>query len=123
MIETDIYSVLSSATPITTITGTNIYPVVLPINTTASALTYRIVGTKTDPTLDTSGLLKYRLQIDCWASDYNDAATLRAAVVSVLNGYEDPATFAAQLLNQADYFEQELLKYRCVVEFHLLSDL
>ncbi|MBB6144719.1 oligoribonuclease NrnB/cAMP/cGMP phosphodiesterase (DHH superfamily) [Silvibacterium bohemicum] len=123
MIETDLYSVLSSATQITTITGTNIYPVVLPINTTATALTYRIVGTITDPTLDTSGLVKARVQIDCWAADYNDAVTLRAAVISVLNGYENAATFAAQLLNQSDSFAQDLLRYIATVEFFVLYDL
>ena len=123
MIETDLYNVLSTSSPITSITGSNIYPVAMPTNVQAVSLTYRLVGTVSDPTLDTSGLQKARFQLDCWAADYNDAITLRAAVVSVLNGYENAATFAAQLLNQADYFENELLRYRAVVEFYLLYDL
>ena len=121
MIEQSIYSALTTCPPIIAITtAQRIYPVALPQDTTDPALTFRISQTIEEPTLETSGLEKLRVQIDSWANDYFDAANLRAALVSAFNGYQD-AAFTALLINKADYFEPDLLKYRCVSEWHILS--
>lgn len=121
MIEQSVYEALTTCPSIITITtAARIYPVTIPTNSAYPALTFRISQTQESPTLDTSGLEKLRFQIDSWGSDYFSAANLRATLVAAFSGYQD-ADFTAFLHNKADFFEEDLLAYRCVSEFLIES--
>ena len=125
MIETHIYSALSSSQAITDIAGTNIFPLVLPDSPTLPAITYQIISAMARPTFNTSGMTRYRVQIDCWSSQaqgYAAASALRDAVIATLNGYSDQY-MTAYLNTYLDRFEQDLLQYRCIAEFFVLSNL
>ena len=126
MIETLIYNTLLASTAITRIVGTRIYALEVPEDTTLPALSYRIVSAVSSPTFATSGMTKYRVQIDCWADGktqgYSQAVALRDAVISSLNGYIDAymSSFSASI---SDQFEHELLQYVCSCDFYILSTL
>jgi hypothetical protein len=120
MIETSLYAVLSGNSAITAIVGTRIFPLTVPEDWNLPALTYQVISSVSHPTFSTAGEQRIRVQIDCWADTYSDAVSLRAAVISALNGYSD-VNFTAQLLNKTDYYEHEALQYRCLIEFYLWS--
>jgi Protein of unknown function (DUF3168) len=123
MIGPVLYSVLSDASAITAIVGVNgIWPVVLPTDTAMPAIVYRVIGARTSPTNDTFGNTRYRVEIDSYATDWDTALELRAAVISSLNGYVDE-NMNIQLLQPIDDFDPDLLQYRAMAEFYLFSDL
>lgn len=122
MIEPAVYTALSGSSPITSIVGTRIYPLVLREDTTFPALTYQVISTVTEPTFTSLGVRKYRIQLDCWADTYLGAATLRDAVMTALDGYTDSTIIDSWPAMQADFFAQDGLEYRCMIEFYMLSD-
>ena len=122
MIELKLAAVLTSAPPITALVGTRTYPVTLPTDPTLPALDYKIVGASTSPTFETSGLTKYRVEVNSWGNTYSDAVTLRDAVIGVLNGYQD-ANLTINLIQPTDFFDSDLLQYRAMAEFYCWSPL
>ena len=122
MIEQDLYTALSTATAITALSGTNIFPLVLPTDPTLPAITYQFVGGRGAATMSNRGTQRSRVQIDCWGTTYLQAVTLRNAVIDTLAGYTAP-TFTSQLLQTIDDFDHELLQYTAKVEFYLTYSL
>lgn len=122
MLEQNIASVLQAQSAIATLVGTRVYPIVLPEDPTLPAATYQIVGSSSNPTLTNAGMQKIRLQIDCWGDVYGDAVTLRDAVATSLDGYQD-TNVQFLLLSKHDDYDHELLQYRAIIEFYIFTDL
>jgi Protein of unknown function (DUF3168) len=124
-----LFSLLTADAGISALIGTRVYPVVLPENPTLPALLYKFVGGQSDPTLDTSGEQKLRLELDCYGASFDDASALRDAVTAALNGYQGTLSDGTFLQNAwrlspgVDFFEDEPRQYRCMVEFYLLYTL
>ena len=119
MIEQTLYSLLSSSTAITAITP-RIFPLVLPTDVILPAIDYRIVASTAKATFDTSGTLRFRVEVNSWATQYADAWTLRDAVISTLNRWSDGST-SIQFLMSQDFFDHELLQCRCATEFYVYT--
>lgn len=130
MIEKGLFTLLSTDSNISALCSTRIYPLLLPkaaSDQTFPAMTYAVVAGAGDPTFETSGLIRLRMQFDCWGKSYSDAATLRKALVQVLNGYQGVLSDGtnlqlAEFIQPIDFYEQDLLTYRCAVEFYFLFD-
>lgn len=127
MIEAGLFSLLSGTPAVAAIAGARIYPLVLPTDGELPAVTYQVVGARPDPTLQTSGFQRWRIQCDCWAEDYSAAAGLRDALTTALNGYQGTLSDGtilqnAELIQPIDHFDHEALQYRCTVEFYLYFD-
>jgi hypothetical protein len=109
--------------------GTRVYPVLLPNAPTLPALTMQIVGSQiTNAAFNARGIIKYRIQVDCWATTYADASNLRDALVPVLDGFTGPlgdGTFvqSTQLLQHLDQFEPDSLNYRLTSEYYIFAAL
>jgi hypothetical protein len=108
------------STSVASLTGGRIYPVILPSEVILPAIHYLFVGGSSDPTFTTSGTQKYRVEINCWASTWGAAKALRAAVIHTLNGYQDGNTTIQFLMNR-DFYDHELLQFRAIAEFYILS--
>jgi hypothetical protein len=121
MVEHVLDSLLASSTAITAITP-RIYPLVLPNEAVLPAVEYLFVGASSKPTFSTRGITTYRVEINCWGNSYADAVALRDAVKNTLSGYTDGVT-TIQFLSQMDLFDEQLLQYRAVCEFYLISSL
>jgi hypothetical protein len=119
MIETTLQTLLTTSAPIRAIT-TSVYPVTLPkgIETPVIWISWKTVTSVSNPTFTTTGITRTRIQIDCWAARYLDAANLRAAVRSVLDGYHD-GSIAIQSLSDTDIYDDVLLEYRAILEFYV----
>jgi len=123
MIETDFYDLLVSFQAITELCGAGtlgIYPLVLPTEPCLPAIVYSFIGATSNPTFDTSGFTRYRVQVDCFATTYLQAITLRAAVVDALNGYSD-GNMSIEKLHPIDFYDHELKQYRALIEFYVSS--
>jgi Protein of unknown function (DUF3168) len=120
MIESAIYSVLSSADAVTTLAGTRIYPGVLPKNPTLPAVVYKFITSQGNPTMSTRGMTRARLQLESFGETFSDAVNLRAAIVQTLAGYTS-AAFTAQVFNPIgnDGFYEDLLQYVALAEAYL----
>jgi hypothetical protein len=120
MIESTLFSILSSAPAITAITSTRIYPLVLPDECTLPAIDYSIVGGAAKSTQDTRGTIRLRWEVNCWGASYGDAVTLRNAVVQSLDNYVGQGIHIQFLMPQ-DIFDHELLQYRAIAEFYVYA--
>jgi hypothetical protein len=118
MIETDLFTVLSTATAITALASTRVYPVALPTDPTLPAMTYMFVGGSGQPSFNTRGMQRARVEINSWGDTYSDAVTLREAVIQTLAGYSDE-NFSAMYMQSTDFFDHELLQYRAMAEFYV----
>ena len=122
MVETDFRFALSSASAVTAICGTRIYPVALPKDPTLPAIDYKFVTGSNTPTFDSMGAQRYRVEVNCWGDTYLDAIGLRYAVVKALSGYTSGA-LSIQFLMPQDFFAEDLLQFRAMAEFYLLDTL
>jgi hypothetical protein len=127
MISTGLFSLLSTAAPITALVDTRIYPVRLPTKPTLPAITYQSAGGAGEQTLNTSGFQRRRYQFDFYGLVYLDAEAVRDALVAFLNGYQGLLSDGtllqnAEYLQPIDFDQQEALQYRCAVEFYLYFD-
>lgn len=124
MIDAGLFHLLSTATAITDICQTRIFPVLLPTGPDYPAVTYQLISATPQPTLNTSGFQRWRIQFDCWGKSYADAAGLRAALVKTLNGFQGVLSDGTRLQNAdflqlTDFFADDARVYRCMVEFYL----
>lgn len=125
MIEAGICSLLAGLPSITAIVGTRIYPVELPEGSALPAITYLYPGGSSEPTLNTTGYQRQRLEINCWAERYLGAVTLRAAVRAALEGTRAVLSDGTDLqdieyLQPIDFpLETAARQYRCAIEFYL----
>jgi hypothetical protein len=124
MIDVGIFQLLSTTAAITSLCETRIYPTVLPTGPTLPAVTYRMISAKPSPTLTTSGFQRWRMQCDCFAETRAQAAGLREALRSTLEGYNgvlSDGTFLqdAQFVQLSDDFQDDARVYRCLIEFFL----
>lgn len=107
-----------------------VYPVVLPENETLPAITYQVVGGSADPTFETSGWQRMRVQVDVFGpysrgrDGYRTASNLRLVMISALNGYAGTVADGTQLqdvefIQMIDGFQNDARQYRCGFEMYL----
>lgn len=122
MIEQKLFSILSAPfSSISALCATRIYPLVLPNDVQLPAIHYSFIASSSKATQDSRGSQRYRVEVNCWGNSYSDAATLRHAVVTELDQYNQDGVFISWLSNM-DLFEHDALQYRCMVEFYVYSN-
>lgn len=107
-----------------------VHPVLLPENEPLPAITYQVVGGSSEPTFETSGWQRLRLQVDVFGpysrgrDGYRAASGIRETLVAALDGYAGVLSDGT-MLQQVEYiqpidgFQQDARQYRCGVEFYL----
>lgn len=124
-IDEGLWNLLTSTPAIAALCGTRIYPLTYPNNPTYPLMTYQIIAATPDPTLDTSGFQRWRIQFDCFDRNYRTGASaLRTALIKALNGYQGVLSDGtnlqnAEFFNLTDFFNDDARAYRCMVEFYL----
>ncbi len=121
MIEATLYTALS-ASAVTAICDSRIYPLTLPTDCTLPAIDYKFVGGSNVPTFDSMGAQRYRVEVNCWGDTYAGAVTLRNGVVKALSGYTSGSTSISYLMPQ-DFFDSNLRQYRAMAEFYVLDSI
>lgn len=124
MIEAGLYNLLSTASAITALCQTRIYPVVMPTAAKYPAMTYQVIVAPQHPTMNTAGMQHWRIQFDCWGESYSDAASLRTALVKTLNGAQQLLSDGTLLQNArlnslSDDFANASRTWRCIADISL----
>ncbi len=124
MIQAGIYSLLSADPGLSAIVADRITPVLLPEGSPLPAMTYMVVGSSSEPTFETSGMQKVRMQFDFHAEGYTAAIGARDALRVLLDGYQgllSDGTYLqnAQRIQDIDYFDDGPRQFRCSSEYYL----
>lgn len=127
MIKAGLFHLLSTTSAITEICGTRIYPDVRPTGPEYPLIEYKEISSKSNETLDTSGMQRDRYQFDCCAISSLAAEQLREALRQTLNGYQgqlSDGTFLQNvvLLNRMSSYTDVPRIYCATTEFYLLYD-
>lgn len=125
MLAAGIYALLAGEATISALVGNRITPVRLPIGSAMPALTYSFIGGSSEPTFETSGMQKVRIQFDAFGDSHNDAAAVREALRKFLNGFRGPLSDGTRIQNfdliQAmDFDEQYSRNFRCMQEMYCM---
>ena len=125
MIEAGLFSLLSTTTSITALCGTRIYPILPPDEPLYPCIVYKSVSLKSNPTLDTTGMQRLRIEFDCFGSRPLDAVNLRTTLVKAINRYQgalSDGTWLQDMVLQSmgDFFDDQARVPKCFVEFYAL---
>jgi hypothetical protein len=122
MVETNIYSILSTTTAVTAITGTRIYPTELPTDATLPAIVYTVISSVSMPTFETAGMDRVRLEIDCWGADALTAINLRSVVRQNIDGYFTASpSITIYHLSDSTMFREKEYQYTARAEYYVLT--
>lgn len=127
MIDTGLYTLLSTAPLITALCDTRIYPDVRPILAKYPLIEFKEITGRGDPTFETSGLQRDLYQFDCYGETKKDAALLRDALRQTLNGYtgllsDGTLLQNADITNKMTNYSDNPRLFCCTLEFHLFYD-
>jgi hypothetical protein len=119
-----LFNLFSANEVITALVGKRISPEPLQEMLTLPAITFRQIVTVSDPTFETSGLQRLRLQVDFWGRTNAQAFALCQAFRQQFNGYQgglSDETYVQNfsLISTTDLFEEELLQFRWISEYYL----
>jgi len=85
--ERAMFVLLSTTPPLKSVTGKRAFPLELPQAPKYPALVYRVVSAPREYTHDgPAGLVRARVQVDCYAASYDAVADLKEALMTVLGG-------------------------------------
>jgi len=80
------YNILSNASGVTDIVGTNIFPVLIPKGTAFPAICYTQIQTEMTNSKDSNSRLDFaRMQVDCLGTTYAQVLNIAAAVRTAMN--------------------------------------
>lgn len=127
MIETGLFTLLSTAPSIAALCGTRVYPDVRPQGSLYPLIEFKEIAGRGDPTFETSGMQRDRYQFDCFGETKKDAALLRDALRKTLNGYNGLLSDGtllqdAQLINKTTDYSDDPRLFCCTLEFYLFYD-
>ena len=111
MIQTNLYTVLTSDASLSAKIGSRVYPLVAPQNPVCPYIIYLRVSKK--DTADINGVSSLdagRFQIDIWAKSYKESVEIAKLVEATLSG-------KAELINQMDDYDGEVKLYRQICEY------
>jgi hypothetical protein len=130
MIDEGLVSLLTFSPGVAGIIGDRVYQVEPPVFDPAlyPCLSYKFVGGAADPTLNTSGTIRQRIELTAHSQDASEAANLRVAVIKAVNGWCGRLSDGTHVLNTyllnpgTDYFGEDLVFHR-MCEFYVLYTL
>jgi hypothetical protein len=112
MVEAEIITALIGGSP--TLAGGNVYAHVLPDDTGMPAVTYSRVSTSSMNALGGwSGRDLVRIQVDSWATTYDEARRVAAEVRQLMQD----ADFKGLMQNDFDDFEPDTQRYRVSADY------
>jgi hypothetical protein len=133
VIDAGLYALLAANSGVQALVGDSIFAGVAPDDLAQyPCIAYSLVGGSSEPTMNSSGVIRGRVQIDCFAaapsgssSPGTVAAAIRAAVIKAVNGWQQllgdgTNVLDAELLNPGTDFVSEDRIFRAMCEFYIL---
>ena len=102
---------------IASLVNDRIHPIVRHAGSALPAVSYQIITEQPQNSIDgfTSGITKYRLQVDCWATTYDGMTALKVAVQNRMN--TATAAFTSVLEFGQDVYDDETKLFRSILDF------
>jgi hypothetical protein len=126
MLQEGLFALLAANTGVTALVGSRVYEVAAPDDMKQfPCVAYSLVGGSADPTVDTSGVIRQRVELNGFSfNSYAEAAKIRAAIILALDGWsqllgDGTDILQAILLNPGTDFVSEQRCFRCMVEFYV----
>ncbi len=136
MIEAGLYALLAADAGVTALVAGRIFQGAAPDDLEQyPCIAYSLVGGSSDPTMQTPGMIRQRVEINGFAaaaangsSPATVAAQIRAAAITALSGWQQTLgdgtnVTNAYLLNPGTDFVSEQRIFRCMCEFYVLYTL
>lgn len=116
--ESELRAHLLADSSISDLVGERIYPIIAPQRAPTIRITYSIVFGETQNSLDgfTSGLTRYRVQLDCWSQSFDVARRLALAVRNRLKVAATSFQSVIVSFPSIDDYEDEAELYRRSLE-------
>jgi hypothetical protein len=107
-VEEDFYTVLRTV-------ADRVYPIIMPQNTTLDAITYQVIDSVPENSLDGyAGLKNSRIQVDVWSATYAGSKALAKRVHNVIN---ESDVITAIMISENELYETETQDYRVSMDF------
>jgi hypothetical protein len=125
MIDAGLYTLLSGDSALTALATGGIFAVAAPDDASKyPCVAYSFVGGSAEPTMNTSGVYRQRIELNGLAFDRPTAAAIRAAIIKALDGWrqllgDGTNVITAEVLNPGTDFISEQRIFRCLVEFYV----
>ena len=114
-IESLIFTALTTNANIKRMVTRRVYPIVLPQNCDFPAISYqRVTGVRVNDLSGYSNLQNAHVQIDSWATSYNEVKELGAYIHTTMNGAN---TFKSLLISDSDGYDADAALYRLSMDF------
>jgi len=117
-LEQKLYTALTGSTLVTSLT-TRVYPLRAPQNPGYPHIVYtRIGGNQYNGLSGYQTVEKPSIQIDVYSTSYTQVKSLAENIHTALDG---TTTFRAILITDTDLFEEEIDKYRILMDFSMIN--
>ena len=116
-LESLLFSRLTTDADIRRMVTRRVYPIVLPQNCDFPAISYqRITGARINDLSGYGNLQDARIQVDCWATAYDEVKELGARIHNVMNS---ATGFKAILITDADGYDADAGLFRLSMDFSM----
>lgn len=128
MIQIGLYNLLVNDPGLSALIADRITPVMLPEDPTLPALTYLDISLVSEPTFESSGMQRMRVQFDSHAEGYQQSIAVQDALRLCLDGYQgllSDGTFLqnAQRISAMSAYDDVPRQFRAVSEYYLFFTL
>jgi len=118
MIESTLFTRLSTFSGLTALVSTRIYPLIAPQGVTYPAVTYQRISTMprevamgSDP-----GIAFTRIQVTAWGETYTSAKAIGEQIRLALERYRTTGIFDTYIIGENDLYDEEALKYGVAID-------
>lgn len=123
-VEKQLYTRLSTYTPLTAIVSNRIYPVKLPQNVTLPAVSYFRVSTDRHSAMgEDIADVTSRFQVSAWGQTYTSVRSIADVVRAALERYSvngaDATIVTIFYINEQDLYEDDLQIYQLAMDFRI----
>lgn len=114
-------------TALTRLIGQRLYPLLLPQHATFPAVTFQRISSVRERTYSAPVyLVTARVQLSCWAEDWNDCREIAEELRLVLNGFRGSMAGkpvgSVRLLNEIDLHDPETDLYHMACDYEIVAE-
>ena len=125
--EAGLRQLVTASQAVSTLIGARMYPLILPDQAAFPAVTYQVVSSMEEQTLDgPTGIFTARVQVDAWSASYGETKAVAAAIRTLLDGFDGALPDGTVVANMwladspADSFSPEPRLFRTQQDFKLI---
>lgn len=118
MIETTLFTRLSTFAGLMALIATRIYPIIMPQGVTYPAVTYQRISTQPREIAmgEDPGIARARIQITSWGETFVSARTVADQVRLAMERYTVAGIFDVYIIGEMDLYDPDALKFGVAID-------